>query len=192
MSPAGRPGGPRGAPHVAAPVRSAAATMRAGRGLQDGSEAMRHEIDWRAGRFSELSPVELARIYRARQQVFVVEQQCIYLDADELDEVAWHIAAWSPAEVLPLAYARLVLPGAKYVEPAMGRVLTTSSARGSGLGRELVRRVIEHAELVFPGRALRISAQERLLRFYAEFGFVAVGAGYLEDGIPHVEMLRRP
>jgi ElaA protein len=165
---------------------------RPGRGLQDGSETMRHEIDWRVGRFSELSPVELARIYRARQQVFVVEQQCIYLDADELDEVAWHIAAWSPAEVLPLAYARLVRPGAKYAEPAMGRVLTTGAARGSGLGRELVRRAIEHAELVYPGQALRISAQERLLRFYAEFGFVGVGAGYLEDGIPHVEMLRRP
>lgn len=160
-------------------------------GAQDGGEPMWQEIDWRVSRFSELSPVELARIYRARQQVFVVEQQCIYLDADALDEVAWHIAAWSPAEVLPLAYARLVLPGTKYAEPAMGRVLTTGPARGLGLGRELVRRAVEHAELIFPGQALRISAQERLLRFYAEFGFAAVGESYLEDGIPHVEMLRR-
>lgn len=176
-------------------MSSRTATMREGRpgpGARDGGEAMRQEIDWRVSRFSELSPVELARIYRARQQVFVVEQECIYLDADALDEVAWHIAAWSPAEVLPLAYARLVLPGAKYAEPAMGRVLTTGPARGLGLGRELVRRAVEHAALVFPGQALRISAQERLLRFYAEFGFIAVGAGYLEDGIPHVEMLRRP
>lgn len=171
-----------------------AATMPAGRpepGTLDGGEAMRHEIDWRVSRFSELSPVELARIYRARQQVFVVEQQCSYLDADALDELAWHIAAWSPAEVLPLAYARLVLPGAKYAEPAMGRVLTIDAARGVGLGRELVRRAIEHAALVFPGQGLRISAQQRLLRFYAEFGFAVAGEGYLEDGIPHVEMLRR-
>lgn len=168
--------------------------MRAGQpelGSQDGSETMRHEIDWRVCRFSELSLVELARIYRARQQVFVVEQQCNYQDADALDEVAWHIAAWTPAEVLPLAYARLVLPGAKYAEPAMGRVLTLGAARGVGLGRELVRRAIEHASVVFQGQALRISAQERLLHFYGEFGFAAVGAVYLEDGIPHVEMLRR-
>ena len=165
-----------------APRRSAAAASRA--------ERLPGEIDWRGCRFSELSPVELARIYRARQQVFVIEQQCPYLDADACDEVSWHLAAWSPEVVLPLAYARLVNPGGKYAEPSMGRVMTTAQARGTGLGRELVRRVLEHCALVFPGQAVRISAQQRLERFYAEFGFAAVGATYLEDGIPHVEMLR--
>ena len=135
--------------------------------------------------------MELGRIYRVRQEVFVVEQKCIYADADALDERAWHLAAWPSAEVLPLAYARLVDPGAKYPEPSMGRVLTSMSARGTGLGRELVRRVLEHAALVHPGQPMRISAQAHLKRFYGEFGFVAVGAGYLEDGIPHIEMLRR-
>ena len=149
------------------------------------------EIDWRVCRFSELSPVELARIYRARQEVFAIEQQCIYLDADSLDEIAWHIAAWSPEVALPLAYARLVNPGGKYDEPSMGRVITTAPARGTGLGRELVRRVLEHSEQVFPGLGVRISAQERLARFYGEFGFATVGAAYLEDGIRHLEMLRR-
>lgn len=148
------------------------------------------EIDWRICRFGALSPVELARIYRARQQVFTIEQQCIYLDADEYDEVSCHFAAWSSEHVLPLAYARLLNPGTKYAEPAMGRVLTTAPARGLGLGRDLVRRVIAHSAQTNPGLAIRISAQERLERFYADFGFSIVSASYLEDGIPHVEMLR--
>lgn len=148
------------------------------------------DVDWRVCRFSELSPVELARIYRARQQVFSIEQQCIYLDADEFDETAWHIAAWSARSPVPLAYARLVNAGRKYAEPSMGRVITTGAARSTGLGRELVRRVLAHSAQVFPGLGVRISAQERLARFYADFGFAVVGAPYMEDGIPHIEMLR--
>jgi len=150
------------------------------------------EIDWRVCRFGELSPVELARIYRARQQVFSIEQQCIYLDADEFDELSWHLAAWSPEHAVPLAYARLVKPGGKYAEPSLGRVITTAPARGLGLGRELVRRMVRHSLLVHPGHAIRISAQERLSRFYGDFGFVGVGAPYMEDGIAHLEMLRPP
>lgn len=148
------------------------------------------DIEWRVCRFGELSPVELARIYRARQQVFSIEQQCIYLDADEADESSYHLAAWSAAHTVPLAYARLVGPGVKYAEPSMGRVITTAPARGLGLGRELVRRVVAHCALVHPGEAIRISAQERLARFYADFGFVVIGEPYPEDGLPHLEMLR--
>ena len=147
-------------------------------------------IDWRVCRFEELSVAELARIYRARQQVFSIEQQCIYLDADEFDEQSWHLAAWSAEHAVPLAYARLVSPGGKYAEPSMGRVITTAPARGLGLGRELVRRAVALCAQVHPGHGIRISAQERLARFYGELGFVAVGEPYIEDGIPHLEMLR--
>lgn len=147
------------------------------------------EIDWRVCRFGELSPIELARIYRARQLVFAIEQQCIYLDADEYDEVSSHFAAWSPEHAVPLAYARLLNPDTKYREPSIGRVITTTAARGLGLGRELVARVIAHSQQTHRGMAIRISAQERLARFYADFGFVAVGEPYLEDGILHLEML---
>jgi len=154
------------------------------------AERLPTDIDWRFCRFDELSPFELARIYRARQEVFAVEQQCAYLDADAFDELSHHLAAWSPGHAVPLAYARLVNPGGKYVEPSIGRVITTAPARGQGLGRELVRRVIEHSARVHPGQAIRISAQERLARFYADFGFLSVGSSYLEDGIPHLEMLR--
>jgi ElaA protein len=147
---------------------------------------------WRSCRFDDLTPRELQNIYAARQQVFVVEQACIYLDADGHDEAAWHLAAWSPAHRLPLAYARLLDPGVKYPEPSMGRVLTTSAARGTGLGRELVRRVIDLAAQVHPGLGMRIAAQSRLNSFYAEMGFAAVGVQYIEDGIPHIDMIRPP
>lgn len=146
-------------------------------------------VVWRHARLTELSALELARIYRARQQVFSIEQDCVYLDADEADEQSHHLAAWSPEHALPLAYARLVDPGIKYTEPSMGRVITTAAARGTGLGRELVRRVLDLSAQAHPGLDLRISAQSRLRRFYEEFGFEAVGDDYLEDGIPHTEMV---
>ncbi len=148
-------------------------------------------LNWQQARLAELSAVALARIYRARQQVFSIEQNCVYLDADEADEQSYHLAAWSSAQDLPLAYARLVDPGVKYAEPSMGRVITTSAARGVGLGRELVQRVLALSDQVHPGQGIRISAQSRLLRFYSELGFEAVGEDYMEDGIPHIEMLRR-
>ncbi len=148
-------------------------------------------LSWRTARLSELAPLELARIYRARQEVFSIEQNCVYLDADEADEQSHHLAAWSTAHALPLAYARLVAPGVKYAEPSMGRVITTAVARGTGLGRALVQRVLVLSDELYPGLGLRISAQSRLQRFYSELGFEAVGDDYMEDGIPHIEMLRR-
>ncbi|HET7792015.1 MAG TPA: GNAT family N-acetyltransferase [Rhizobacter sp.] len=147
-------------------------------------------LSWRHARLADLSPVELARIYRARQLVFSIEQNCVYLDADEADERSHHLAAWSSAHELPLAYARLVEPGVKYAEPSMGRVITTEAARGTGLGRELVKRVLVLSSALYPGLGVRISAQSRLRRFYGEVGFEAVGEDYMEDGIPHIEMLR--
>lgn len=154
--------------------------------------AAHDSLKWRWCRFDELSVFELDAIYRARQQVFAIEQACAYLDADGFDETSWHLAAWSAAHKLPLAYSRVVHPGQKYNEPSIGRVITTAPARGTGLGRELVQRAIAHCSAVFPGQGIRISAQTRLERFYAEAGFVAIGAPYMEDGIPHTEMLLAP
>lgn len=145
---------------------------------------------WRWCRFDELSVFELQAIYRARQTVFSLEQACAYLDADGFDETSYHLAAWSSDRSMPQAYARVVHPGQKYTEPSIGRVITISAARGTGLGRELVRRALAHCHEAFPGQGIRISAQTRLEAFYAGFGFEATGAPYLEDGIPHTEMLR--
>lgn len=156
----------------------------------DASPTRPFQLHWRCCRFDALSVFELAAIFRARQEVFVVEQACAYLDADGLDEAAWHLAAWSPEHDMPLAYARLVDPGRKYAEPSIGRVITTAPARGAGLGRELVLRAIAGCEQRFAGQGIRISAQTHLECLYAQAGFVAVGPPYLEDGIPHTEMLR--
>ncbi len=147
------------------------------------------ELTWRFCTFAELSVQELERIYTARQQVFLIEQNCVYLDADGRDCASHHLAAWSEQQHLPLAYARLVAPGVVYAEPSMGRVITTAAGRGQGLGRELVKRVIEHAQATYPGQGMRISAQSQLEGFYGEFGFVSQGERYLEDNIPHTEML---
>ena len=147
-------------------------------------------LTWRWCRFDALTLFDLQHIYAARQQVFVVEQQCNYLDVDGHDEAAYHMAAWSAGHRLPLAYARLLDPGTKYPEPSMGRVLTTALVRGTGLGRELVGRVIAGCAEAWPGQGIRISAQARLERFYEASGFVVVGVPYLEDGIPHIEMCK--
>lgn len=149
-------------------------------------------LRWQWSSFEELSRHELYEILKARQAVFVVEQNCVYQDIDDLDPVAWHLVGWLQDEAgeTLAAYLRVVFPGSKYPEPSLGRVLTTLSARGTGLGRELLREGITRTLTAFPGASIRISAQQYLEQFYAEFGFQTVSEAYLEDGIPHVEMLR--
>jgi ElaA protein len=147
-------------------------------------------LDWRLAPFAALSPHELRRIYALRQAVFVVEQACPFLDADERDEQALHLAAWRSGEALPLACARLLAPGVAAAEASIGRVATARSARGTGLGRETMRRAVAAAEAAWPGAGLHLSAQSRLERFYEGFGFVAAGPRYLEDGIDHTPMRR--
>jgi ElaA protein len=147
-------------------------------------------LAWRCVPFDSLTPLELERIYAARQRVFAVEQGCAYLDADGCDELAHHLVALAPAVAEPLAYARLLAPGAKYAEASIGRVLTRFDVRSCGLGRELMERALALVATIWPATAVRISAQTRLEGFYASLGFVAIGAAYLEDGIDHTEMLR--
>ena len=149
-------------------------------------------LDWRWRRFDDLALRELEHIFAARQRVFVLEQQCIFVDVDGCDEQAFHLAAWSVSQREPMAYARVLDPGVKYDEVSIGRVITNGAGRGCGLGRELVTRAIAAAAAQWPGEAIRISAQTRLERFYAGFGFEAVGAPYVEDGIDHTEMLLLP
>ncbi len=157
------------------------------------SAAAAAALDWRWTRFDDLSLRELQAIYMARQQVFVVEQQCAYLDADGCDEHAFHLAAWSAGVGVPLAYARVVDPGFKYADGAsIGRVITTAAGRGVGLGRELMQRAIDASAEAWPGTVIRISAQSRLEAFYEGLGFETVGEHYIEDGIAHTEMLLAP
>jgi ElaA protein len=149
-------------------------------------------LHWWARAFDALTVGELDAVYRARQQVFCLEQQCVFVDADGCDAQSLHLAAWRDGGELPLAYARVVAPGVKYAEPSIGRVLTMLPARRSGLGRELVGRAVRLCTDTYPGRLIRIGAQSRLEHFYAGFGFTAIGRPYIEDGIAHTEMLLRP
>ncbi|MDE1951037.1 MAG: GNAT family N-acetyltransferase [Burkholderiales bacterium] len=147
---------------------------------------------WGWQRFAELGVDNLYDALALRCRVFVLEQGP-YQDPDGLDRGAWHLLGRSTGDAGEgglIAYLRLVDPGLKYAEPSIGRVVTAAEWRGRGLGRRLVAEGVAGCARLWPGRAIRISAQAHLERFYAGFGFAAVGAPYLEDGIPHLEMLR--
>ena len=145
-------------------------------------------IKWRWCSLEDLSARELYALFAARAAVFVVEQNAPYQDLDGADLDAEHLVAWSGEEVA--ACLRILRPGAKYAEPSIGRVLTTKLFRTTGVGRELMARGVARCDERFPGQPIRIGAQAYLERFYGSFGFVKASDVYLEDGIPHIEMLR--
>jgi ElaA protein len=157
-------------------------------------------IAWQWSSYEELSKEDLYAVLARRQEVFIIEQQCIYPDLDGIDLQAFHLLGWSEPNKVQnnaqdgerqlLAYLRCVFPGVKYPEVSLGRVLSAPSARGTGAGRELLAQGIRHAGQQFPGLRIRISAQLYLEGFYRSFGFVSTSDPYDEDGIPHIEMLR--
>ena len=151
-------------------------------------------IEWQWSGFADLTVAQLYEMLALRQQVFVLEQTCLYPDIDGLDPDAHHLLGWTTLEGRRqlAASLRCLAPGAKYEEMSLGRVVTSPAARGTGLGRELVAQGIACAEQLHPGHAIRIGAQAHLERFYAGFGFVTVSEPYDEDGIMHVDMLRAP
>jgi ElaA protein len=144
------------------------------------------DLTWHVREFAELTAAELYAIVALRQQVFVVEQNCVYQDADGVDLVSRHLWAAQGDEVA--AYLRIVPAGVKFPEVSIGRVITAPHARGSGLGRELMKRGIAACG----AQPIHIGAQAHLEKFYGELGFVRVSDVFDEDGIPHVEMLRTP
>ncbi|MFQ3598103.1 MAG: GNAT family N-acetyltransferase [Chloroherpetonaceae bacterium] len=146
-------------------------------------------MQWQCSSFAELSPKALYDILKARADVFVVEQQCAYLDLDGIDEHAHHLVLYGDFGDL-VAYARLVPPHLKFQEPSIGRVLTVQAARGKGFGRRLMQESISRLTALYPNAPIRIGAQAYLETFYSAFGFVRVSDNYDDDGIPHLEMLR--
>jgi len=147
---------------------------------------------WQWSRFAALAPSDLYAVLAARQQVFTVEQNCAFQDADGLDPSAWHLLGWIDGEhgALLATYLRVIDPGVKYAEPSIGRVLTVPPHRGVGLGRIVMLEGLARTAAVWPNRPIRIAAQARLERFYAGLGFRVASAEFIEDGIPHLEMLR--
>lgn len=153
-------------------------------------------VDWQWSHFEDLRVGDLYELLAARNEVFVMEQNCPFQDADGFDQEAWHLLGWhavkpgTPRELA--AYCRVIAPGIKYPEPSIGRVLTTNRHRSTGLGRVLVAEAIKRCLALHPGQAISIGAQQRLEKFYREFGFQTTSEIYIEDGIPHVDMLRKP
>lgn len=146
-------------------------------------------MDWKLKKFHELTTDELYAILQLRSDVFIIEQNCIYQDVDGKDQAAWHLMGVETSELV--AYTRILPPGISYPDPSIGRVVTVSSKRRSGLGRELMTVSIAECENLFGKTPITLGAQTYLVHFYESLGFSTIGDQYLEDGIPHIKMTRK-
>lgn len=145
-------------------------------------------IQWSCLHFAELTATRLYQALRLRDQVFVLEQQCLYGDIDGLDIDSHHVLAQNGHDEL-LAYARLLPPGKAFPNAvAVGRVVIAPAVRGSGLGRALMEKTLEYGQLLYPGVDTMLSAQSHLVRFYQSLGFASVSEPYDDVGILHVDM----
>jgi ElaA protein len=144
-------------------------------------------VNWVCKHFSALTTEELYRILRLRSEVFVVEQNCVFLDMDNKDLVCDHLMGWGEDGLL--GYSRIVPPGISYEESSIGRVVSLPAARGLGIGRELMVQSVQALYRLHGKRDIRIGAQYYLKGFYESLGFIQSGEIYPEDGINHIEML---
>lgn len=146
-------------------------------------------MHWIVKTFEELTTTELYALLRLRSEIFVVEQECVFLDMDNADQQAVHVMGYDVEQEL-VAYTRLFRPGIKYDMASIGRVVTSKKARGTGVGRELMEQSIAALEARFGKGPIKIGAQQYLQKFYTSLGFVQSSEMYLEDNIPHIEMIR--
>lgn len=146
-------------------------------------------IDWIFKKFEALTPFELYAILQLRNEVFVVEQNCVFQDADDKDQDCYHLMGMAGNKLV--AYTRLVPPGVIYPEISIGRVVTSPAVRRHGAGRELMTQSIATCYQLFGKDPIKIGAQRYLKRFYESFGFQQVSEGYLEDGIEHIYMKKQ-
>ena len=143
--------------------------------------------NWIDRRFDDLKPRELYAILQLRSEVFVVEQNCVFQDMDDKDQVSHHLMGWQGDKLV--AYSRIVPAGISYVEFSIGRIVSSPSVRRQGIGRVLVDKSIQLAYSLHGKGVIHIGAQYYLRDFYESFGFRKTGDIYLEDGIEHIEML---
>ena len=148
---------------------------------------MDNTIEWRLKKFDDLAPIELYAILRLRNEVFVVEQNCVFQDADDKDQGSYHYMGFIGNDLA--AYTRLVPPGYIYNEASIGRVVSSPAYRRTGIGKELMMNSIDECYRLFGKGPIKIGAQLYLKKFYASFGFRQVSDIYLEDGIEHIYML---
>ncbi|MCT4622069.1 MAG: GNAT family N-acetyltransferase [Schleiferiaceae bacterium] len=144
------------------------------------------ELRFEVKTFDELTKEELYDLLQLRSEVFVVEQNCPYQDLDGKDTIAFHVLGTLDGKIM--AYTRLFAPGKYYKETSIGRVVTSPSIRMEGAGKSIMAFSLEKAKALFKAN-IRIMAQCYLTKFYEDFGFVQEGQEFLEDGIPHIEMI---
>lgn len=147
------------------------------------------QLQYKCKHFDELTGHELYQILQLRQIVFVVEQNCAYLDADGKDIHAHHLMG-TDADGHLHTYTRLLPEGISYDGyVSIGRVINSPTVRGKGYGKELMQVSIKKIREIYPGYPIKIGAQAYLKSFYESFGFVDINISYLEDGIPHLKMV---
>jgi len=143
------------------------------------------KMKWICKNYNELSTIELYEILKIRQEVFIIEQNCNYLDADGYDKQSKHLYALQHNQII--AYMRIVNAGVIYDYVSFGRVLVHVGYRKQGIGKKIIKKGLN----LFPKNEIIVmSAQVYLKEFYRDFGFVCVGQEYLEDDIVHVKMVR--
>ena len=140
--------------------------------------------------FNDLTAQEVYDLLQLREEVFQIEQNCIYKDIDDKDQHCWHLLLYKENELL--AYARLIPEGISYDKyVSVGRVVSKTKYRKKGYGRLLMSEAMKQMEILFPAKPIKISAQLYLQKFYESFGFAAAGEWYMEDDIPHIAMIKK-
>ncbi len=148
------------------------------------------QLEWKCKRFEQLSNNELYELIKFRVDIFVVEQQCPYPELDEKDRQTdtQHLIAYQHCKIV--AYARLLPPGVSYPDSSVGRFAVAASQRRRGIGSILMNKCLEQVAILWPNHDIKVSAQAHLRKFYESFEFLQTSDSYLEDGIPHMEMLK--
>jgi len=138
--------------------------------------------------FSDLSVSQLYEILKLRQEIFVVEQQCIYSDLDDLDQDAWHVMLWKDEQLI--SCARVFMRDKELKMAQIGRVMTDQDYRGQGCALAVMQKSIEIAKDIFNAQQIYLEAQTYAIAFYERLGFKVTSDEFLEDGIPHVKMIK--
>ena len=147
-------------------------------------------MNWLCKKFDELTLHQLYSILQLRSIVFAIEQNCVYPDLDDKDQLSYHLMGWENNKLI--AYTRLVPPDISYQDiPSIGRVVTAPSVRRNGIGKELMKLSIDKTQQLFGNTPIKISAQLYLKKFYESLGFIQTGDKYLEDGLDHIAMIRK-
>lgn len=144
-------------------------------------------MNWNVKKFEELKCEEIYKILQIRNKIFIVEKKCAYQDCDGKDKKSYHLYLEDKGEVI--SYSRILLRKVSYNEVSIGRVLVNKNYRGMGIARKMMIKAINFIEKNLGEKEIKIQAQCYLIHFYKSLGFKEISNEYLEDNIPHIDML---